>query len=100
MLEIVPFAFAGRQCFEEYVRRGYNCTTSALEIAAKRARVAYTGHWWSTTLCNGAPADMAPGDEYFFARTVRAVIEHMRDPVPDVAIEAWSERPPRKRAAR
>ena len=91
---------AAQQCQEAHCQMGcVGGLMSAMEQAAKIARLSYTGHWWTASLCNGAPADMGPGDEYFYWRTVRDVIERMRDPVPDVEMEAGSARPLRVSAA-
>lgn len=92
-------AQAAEDCAASQRQSGRTCLMSAMEHAAKVARLSYTGQWWTATLRNGPPADMNPGDEYFSWRTVRETIEHMREPVPDVAIEAGSLRPPRVRAA-
>lgn len=73
----------GRRCAETYIRLGHNERFSALEIAAQRARCAYTGDWWSTELCDAEPLSLAPGDEYFSRATVSLIIEQMRDQVAD-----------------
>jgi len=73
----------GRRCFEAYIQLGHNERLSALEIAAKRARLAYTGDWWSTELCHAEPVTLVPGDEYFSRTTVCLIIEQMRDQVAD-----------------
>ncbi len=74
---------AGLRCAQAYVALGHNDRLSALEIAAKHARLAYTGHFWTATPCGGEPIRLAPGDEYFSSITVATSIEQMRDPIPD-----------------
>jgi hypothetical protein len=73
----------GRRCVSDLSVTGRTDVLSALEVAAKRARLAYTGDWWSTELCNAEPISLASGDEYFSWLTVRRVIERMSDPVAD-----------------
>ena len=73
----------GRRCAEDYIRLGRNERFSAMEIAAQRARCAYTGDWWSTELWHAEPLTLAPGDEYFSRTTVSLIIEQMRDQVAD-----------------
>ena len=73
----------GRRCISDLSVTGRNDLLSALEVAAKRARLAYTGDWWSTELCNAEPISLAPGDEYFSRATVSLIIEQMREPVAD-----------------
>lgn len=73
----------GRRCVSELAVIGRTDLLSALEVAAKRARLAYTGDWWSTELCNAEPISLASGDEYFSRATVSLIIEQMRDQVAD-----------------
>ena len=73
----------GRRCISDLSVTGRNDLLSALEVAAKRARLAYTGDWWSTELCNAEPISLGPGDEYFSRATVSLIIEQMREPVAD-----------------
>ena len=73
----------GRRCVAELAVIGRTDLLSALEIAAKRARLVYTGEWWSTELCNAEPISLTPGDEYFSRATVSRIIEQMREPVAD-----------------
>src|SRR5690606_4670172 len=69
---------AGLRCTQAYVALGHNDRLSALEIAAKHARLAYTGHFWIATPCSGEPIRLSSGDEYFSIVTVSAIIEQMR----------------------
>lgn len=74
---------AGFKCAEIYVMLGRNDRLSALEIAAKQARLAYTGDWWTATPCDAEPIHLGPSDEYFSRETVSLIIERMRDAEPD-----------------
>lgn len=74
---------AGLKCAELYVMLGRNDRLSAMEIAAKQARLAYTGHWWTAIPCDAEPIQIGPGDEYFSRMTVSRAIERMADPAPD-----------------
>lgn len=58
-------AEAARKCADESIRAGRNDRFSALEIAAKNARLAWTGEWWRAEPCGTEPIHLAPGDEYF-----------------------------------
>jgi|JI10StandDraft_1071094.scaffolds.fasta_scaffold565583_2 hypothetical protein len=71
------------RCRSMLSQTGRDDLMAAMEVAATRARVVYTGDWWTAEPCNGAPERMGPGDEYFSWMTVRRVIERMSDPVAD-----------------
>ena len=74
---------AGQKCAELYVMLGRNDRLSAMEIAARQARLVYTGHWWTAIPCDAEPIQLGPGDEYFSRMTVSKAIERMGDPTPD-----------------
>ncbi len=73
----------GRRCHADYVTGQYNDLLVAREIAARHARLAYAGEWWTTAPCSAEPLILALGDEYFSRATVSAIIERMREPVAD-----------------
>jgi hypothetical protein len=73
----------GRRCVSDLSVKGRTDLLSALEAVANRARLAYTGDWWSAELCNAEPISLAPGDEYFSRATVSLIIEQMREPMAD-----------------
>ena len=73
----------GQRCRDALLQTGRDDLMTAMEIAARQARLAYAGDWWTETLRNGAPDIMGPGDEYFSWATVRAAVEGMREPVAD-----------------
>lgn len=55
----------------------------AKEIAARHARLAWTGEWWTATPCIAEPLTHSPGDEYLARTTVSRIIEQMGEQVAD-----------------
>jgi hypothetical protein len=55
----------------------------AKEIAARHARLAWTGECWTATPCIAEPLTLSPGDEYFARATVCRIIEQMGEQVAD-----------------
>ncbi|MEY2758828.1 MAG: hypothetical protein RIR33_2606 [Pseudomonadota bacterium] len=73
----------GERCREAYMRGQYNGLLIAKEIAARHARLAWTGEWWTASPCMAEPLTLSPGDEYFARATVCRIIEQMGEPVAD-----------------
>jgi hypothetical protein len=73
----------GQRCHADYVRDQSNDLSVAREIAARHARLAYSGEWWTSAPCSAEPLILARGDEYFSRETVSRIIERMDEPVAD-----------------
>lgn len=76
-------ALMGDRCRAEYSAGQHNNLLIAKEIAARHARLAWTGEWWTATPCIAEPLTLSPGDEYFTRATVCRIIEQMGEQVAD-----------------
>ena len=76
-------ALMGDRCRAEYSAGQHNNLLIAKEIAARHARNAWTGEWWTATPCIAEPLTLSPGDEYFTRVTVCRIIEQMGEQVAD-----------------
>ncbi len=73
----------GDRCRAEYNSGQHNSLLIANEIAARHARLAWTGEWWTASPCIAEPLNLSPGDEYFARATVSWIIEQMGEQVAD-----------------
>jgi hypothetical protein len=76
-------ALMGDRCRAEYRSGQHNNLLIAKEIAARHARLAWTGEWWTASPCIAEPLTLSPGDEYFARATVSRIIELMGEQVAD-----------------
>ena len=76
-------ALMGDRCRAEYSAGQHNNLLIAKEIAARHARLAWTGEWWTASPCIAEPLTLSPGDEYFARATVCRIIEPMGEQVAD-----------------
>ena len=77
------FALMGDRCRVEYSAGQHNNLLIAKEIAARHARLAWTGEWWTASPCIAELLTLSPGDEYFGRTTVCRIIEQMGGQVAD-----------------
>jgi hypothetical protein len=73
----------GDRCRAEYSAGQHNNMLIAKEIAARHARLAWAGEWWTVSRCIAEPATLSPDDEYFTRATVGRIIEQMGEQVAD-----------------
>jgi hypothetical protein len=73
----------GDRCRADYRAGDNDNLLVAREIAARHARLAWTGEWWRAAPCNAEPLTLSSGDEYFSCATVRSIIEQMGEQVAD-----------------
>ena len=76
-------ALMGDRCRAEYSAGQHNNLLIAKEIAARHARLAWTGEWWTATPCIAEPLTLSPGDEKFARATLNRMIEQMGEQVAD-----------------
>jgi hypothetical protein len=73
----------GERCRAEYSAGQHNNLQIAKEIAARHARLAWKGEWWTASPCIAEPLPPSQGDEYFARMTVCRIIEQMGEQAAD-----------------